>query len=135
MNNCPQCQSDRTQKITAIYEQETGDSQFSGHSMKGGSFSGSGSHRSKLGQRFSPPQKVYAWWVYGLIAIGSQLIPLIGFFISCYYLFRLLQSLLGIRTQTQYERRLQYWHKAWYCHQCGSVFEPNEMFLKQQLIF
>jgi len=152
MHNCPQCNSENTQKFTMIYKEHSieGSSNFSG--TQTGTYSSSTSYggyfgnftgksdfqsQSHLAKQCSPPEKPYPSVFFHLFALlaGFNIIEQLNITRddSLTTIFIFLFSSIGIvyiiryflwskYLWKEYNKDLSKWKRSWLCLKCGESF-------------
>lgn len=147
--DCPVCGSDHTQKVSAVYEAGTADtegrSSHTGVAWAGegdfipaiGSSKQTGTQQTDLAKRLAPPALKEWGAAVGCVpmiaaVVGSISLAVIG--LPCFVGFTLtfVVVLLLMISSTQNDRAFNRdqlpklkdeWQKKWYCHRCGEVFD------------
>ena len=152
--NCPKCQSENTQKITAIVDGGTTHSRGTTHSVGMGSVGGkmamgssvgttNTTHKTALAQKLNKPSKkseavivptVLVGGALGAIAgsiVGSMTFSLLGIaaFGGVVYFFHQKFSKTAAINRAynleEFPAALNTWENGFYCHRCEHVFTPG----------
>jgi len=133
--NCPKCNSENTQKLSAIVAGGTIHSRSHGTSVGGGGFttgglgggvmstSTTGMSQTELAKRLSAPRKKY--WALFIVALGVISAPtvvgfLVGVPLGLYLFFAKNQKY----NREVYPKLKADWDQSFYCHRCEAVFIP-----------
>ncbi len=133
---CPHCKSNQLLKVSAIWSEQTYDTNLFGHTSPFSTFfsifSVSGTTSSVLAQKLAPPQKKKLSWfvIIPIILLLSFMKPT---FTLGTVLLMALAIILPIKTWFTYynimiyPKQMNQWRSSCYCPTCGnvSVVNPN----------
>lgn len=134
---CTKCGSDNTQRLEVVYEGGTQSINTISHSAGagiGGGFgvggvrtSTSGTSRSTLAIKATPPQKKKFIWLIVMIIAGFMFLG--GKDTGNIILGLVLIAVGGFATYTaiqfnskKWPSLFQYWKDSWLCHKCGTIY-------------
>jgi hypothetical protein len=131
---CPQCNSDNTQRLEVIYDAGTHDIRTKSTGAVGGLGTGGvtdmilgaaitanttkGTQQTIAAQKAAPPQqKRLATWLKWIAFLGIffLFIPTI---IVAFVWFRNMKW-----NKTEYVALYEEWQRTWYCNKCGNIFK------------
>ena len=135
--NCPNCKSDQTARLQAIYEAGTSETSMSGYTLRGtgGFFTGSGVSQTLAAQKAAPPEMKSAlvpivfFILFGLISLSFLVLgePMIVYILGGVWLAVFLPIFYGIWKYNAHiwPGAYQAWLQCWLCSKCGTLYNPE----------
>jgi zinc-ribbon domain len=131
---CPNCNSENFQKLSVIYQGGTTSNQSVGIGVFAGRVGGAvggGTSRSTLASYAAPPSKpsgclmlLVVWIVCLIVIMGFRLLlPNLPALYGVIVILLLIGGFYLASPSSQFDDRMDEWHRSYLCHRCGHVFQ------------